>query len=419
MGNDRIDKRELAAQTERGVSMEKNYRFFKGFLSGWAFMLAVSAVALGVRGRLYGSATEQEDSVVTQEHINKLAELERMMDQYNLEEIDKKKMTDSMYKGMVAGLEDPYAAYYTAEELESVQRTLEGSYKGIGVLMSQSSQTNEIRVVRCYDGSPAQTAGLKEDDVLLELNGQDVSGMSLNEVVAQIQEGEEDTVTVTVKREGEKENLTFSMERTEVEVPTVNAEMMEDGIGYIQIVEFDSVTVSQFKRAVSDLEEQGMENLIVDVRDNPGGMLTSVCDILDQILPEGLMVYTEDNTGERCEYFSDEEHQFTKPLVVLVNGESASASEIFAGAIQDYGLGQIVGTTTYGKGIVQTTYSLADGSALKLTTAKYYTPNGNDIHEKGIEPDVTVELDEEVKDQTVIEKEEDNQLQKAVEILSK
>ncbi len=400
--------------------MEKNYRFFKGFLSGWAFMLVISAVALGMRGKIQGSASEnsEEDSVVTQEHINKLAELETMIDQYNLEETDKNTMTDYMYKGMIAGLEDPYAAYYTAEELESVQRSLEGSYKGIGVLMTQSSDTNEIKVVRCYEGSPAETAGLQEDDIVLELNGQDVSEMTLSEVVAMIQGGEEDTVTVTVKREGEQENLTFSMERTEVKIPTVNAEMLEDQIGYLQIVEFDSVTVSQFEEALSQLEKEGMEKLIVDVRDNPGGMLTSVCDILDQILPEGLMVYTEDKTGERCEYTSDEEHQFTKPLVVLVNGESASASEIFAGAIQDYGLGQIVGTTTYGKGIVQTTYSLSDGSALKLTTAKYYTPNGNDIHEKGITPDVVVELDEEVQNQTVIEKEDDNQLQKAIEILS-
>ena len=399
--------------------MEKNYRFFKGFLSGWAFMLLIGIVALGMKGKIQGDASNgsEQEAVITQEHVNKLVELEMMIDTYNLEDTDKQKLTDYMYKGLVAGLEDPYAAYYTPEELGSVQQSLEGSYKGIGALMSQNYETNEIKVIQCYKDSPAEQAGMQPDDVILEINGQDVSEMSLNEVVKIIQEGDSDTIILKVSREKEAQPLTFSMERTKVQVPTVNVEMLEDQIGYIEIIEFDSVTVSQFEDAVAGLEEQGMEKLIVDVRDNPGGMLTSVCDILDQILPEGLMVYTEDKAGNRVEYTSDEEHQFTKPLVVLVNEDSASASEIFAGAIQDYGLGTIVGTTTYGKGIVQTTYSLSDGSALKLTTAKYYTPNGNNIHEKGITPDVTIEMDEGKENKNEISKEEDYQLQKAIEIL--
>lgn len=400
--------------------MKKNYRFFKGFLSGWAFMLLVGTVAFAMKGQIRGTASENSDqeAVITQEHVNKLAELEAMIDAYNIEEVDKQQLTDYMYKGLVAGLEDPYAAYYTAEELGSVQQSLKGSYKGIGVLMTQNYETNEIKVLRCYEGAPAADSGLQTNDVVRQVNGQDTSEMTLSEVVAIIQKGEEDMISLTVSREGEEEWLTFSMERTEVEVPTVNVEMLEDGIGYIQITEFDSVTVSQFTDALAGLEQEGMEKLIVDVRNNPGGMLTSVCEILDQILPEGLMVYTEDKQGNRSEYTSDEEHQFTKPMAVLVNGDSASASEIFAGAIQDYGLGTIVGTTTYGKGIVQTTYSLSDGSALKLTTAKYYTPNGNDIHQKGIVPDVEVELDESVENENTIGKEEDNQLQKAIEVLN-
>ncbi|MDO4453975.1 MAG: S41 family peptidase [Eubacteriales bacterium] len=400
--------------------MKKNYRFFKGFLSGWAFMLLIGAAALAMRTKIPGSASDNtdEEAAVTQEHVNKLAELEMMIDAYNLEEADKKKMTDYMYKGLIAGLEDPYAAYYTEEELSSVQQSLEGSYKGIGVLMTQNYETNEIKVLRCYEGAPAENSGLMPDDILLKINGQDTAEMSLNEVVSIIQQGEEDMISLTVAREGEKEPLTFSMEREKVEVPTVNAQMLEDEIGYIQITEFDSVTVSQFGNALEELEEEGMEKLIVDVRNNPGGMLTSVCDILDQMLPEGLMVYTEDKEGNRSEYSSDEEHQFTKPLAVLVNENSASASEIFAGAIQDYGLGTIVGTTTYGKGIVQTTYSLEDGSALKLTTAKYYTPDGNDIHEKGITPDVAVEAAESVQTPGATEKETDIQLEKAIEILN-
>ena len=399
--------------------MKKDYHFFKGFLSGWAFMLLIGTVALGMKGKIRGEASgDTQDAVITQENVNKLAEIEMMIDAYNLEDVDKEQMEDYMYKGLVAGLDDPYAAYYTVEELESVQRSLNGSYKGIGVLMRQNYETNEIKVVRCYEGSPAEEAGMLPNDILREINGQDTSEMTLTEVVDIIQKGEQDIIELKVSREDEEELLIFSMERTNVEVPTINKEMLDDQIGYIQIVEFDSITVSQFEDALAQLEEQGMEKLIVDVRDNPGGMLTSVCQILDRMLPEGLMVYTEDKNGNRSEYTSDEEHQFTKPLAILVNENSASASEIFAGALQDHGLGTIVGTTTYGKGIVQTTYSLSDGSALKLTTAKYYTPNGNDIHKKGITPDVEVELDEDVEIQNIIEKEEDNQLQKAIAVLN-
>lgn len=398
--------------------MKKDYHFFKGFLSGWAFMLLIGVVALGVKGKIRGEASaDTGDSAVTQESVNKLAEIEMMIDAYNLEEVDKEQMENYMYKGLVAGLEDPYAAYYTVEEMESVQRSLNGSYKGIGVLMTQNFDTNEIRVIRCYEGAPAEKAGMLPNDILKEINGQSTEEMTLSEVVNVIQKGEQDIIELKVLREGESELLTFSMERTNVEVPTVYQEMLDDEIGYLQIIEFDSVTVSQFESALEELEEQGMEKLIVDVRDNPGGMLTSVCDILDQILPEGLMVYIEDKNGNRSEYTSDEEHQFTKPLAVLVNGDSASAAEIFAGAIQDHNVGTIVGTTTYGKGIVQTTYSLSDGSALKLTTAKYYTPNGNDIHKKGITPDVEIELNEDAENQNVIPMEDDNQIQKAISIL--
>jgi len=194
--------------------------------------------------------------------------------------------------------------------------------------------------------------------------------------------------------------------------------MLEGKTGYIAITEFDTITEEQFNTALAELEAQGMEKLIIDLRNNLGGVLQTVCNMLEQMLPEGLIVYTENKDGERTEYKSDGKHQFQKPLAVLINENSASASEIFAGAIKDYGIGTLVGTTTYGKGIVQRIVNLDDGTAVKLTIAKYYTPNGNDIHGKGIEPDVEVELNDNLKQKTEIEKEEDNQLQKAIEILS-
>ena len=207
------------------------------------------------------------------------------------------------------------------------------------------------------------------------------------------------------------------MERRTIEVPTVESEMLENQIGYIAITSFDDVTTEQFMTALDTLESQGMEALVVDLRNNGGGLVSSVCAILDRLLPEGLIVYTEDKYGNREEEYSDAENYFDKPLAVLVNGNSASASEIFAGAIKDYGIGTLVGTTTYGKGIVQKIYPLSDGTAVKLTVSKYYTPNGNNIHGTGIEPDVTVELDEELMYEVEIPKEEDNQLQAAIEVL--
>ena len=193
--------------------------------------------------------------------------------------------------------------------------------------------------------------------------------------------------------------------------------MLEDRIGYISITSFDDVTTDQFIKALDELEAQGMDGLIVDLRDNGGGLVSSVCAILDRLLPEGLIVYTEDKYGNREEEHSDAEHYFDKPLAVLVNGNSASASEIFAGAIKDYGIGTLVGTKTYGKGIVQKIYPLQDGTAVKLTVSKYYTPKGNNIHEIGIEPDVEIDLEESLKKEAVVPLEKDNQLQKAKELV--
>ena len=236
-------------------------------------------------------------------------------------------------------------------------------------------------------------------------------------MVNEIKTGEKDAIELTVRREGETEEQTILLTRRAVDIPTVTSEMLENNIGYLEISEFDTVTLEQFQEAKASLEEQGMEKLIVDLRNNPGGNLSTVVDILKEILPEGLIVYTEDRYGERTEYSCDGEKELTIPLAVLINGESASASEIFAGAVKDYGIGTLVGTTTFGKGIVQRIVELSDGTAVKLTIAKYYTPKGNNIHEKGIEPDVEVELDKELEQLITIPKDQDNQLQKAIEVL--
>ena len=232
-----------------------------------------------------------------------------------------------------------------------------------------------------------------------------------------IKNREADAVSLTVHRENVEEALDISVKIADVELPSVYGEMLDEKTGYIEITEFKGVTFEQYKETFENLEKQGMEKLVIDLRDNPGGLLSSVCDVLGWILPEGLIVYTEDKYGNKMEETCDGKHPLDMPLVVLVNEGSASASEIFAGAVQDYGVGKIVGTTTFGKGVVQALYPLSDGSAVKLTVSKYYTPKGKNIHGEGISPDIKVKLNPELFNQTELTREEDNQLQAAVQSL--
>lgn len=401
----------------------ENEKFMKGLFCGvFLVLICMAGCLLHLQWKMTRRAAVSTDSEKTEtldmnlsQVKKKTGEIEELINAYYLDEIDGQKVEDTMYTGMVAGLEDPYSVYYSKEELESMEESISGAYSGIGATLTQDPDTGELSVVSCFDGTPAQEAGLQPGDVIIGWNGKSVEGMELSELVSKIKTDPEEQLTLEIERDGE--TLEVELTRREVQIPTVEYEMLDNQIGYIRLVEFDEVTADQFKEALEDLENQNMEKLIIDVRNNPGGVLQVVCDMLDQLLPEGLIVYTEDKNGNRKEYTSDEEHQFTKPLAVLANENSASASEIFAGAIQDYGIGTIVGTTTFGKGIVQRTFYLSDGTGVKLTVAKYYTPKGHDIHKKGITPDVEIELDEELKNQSSISHEEDNQLQKAIEVL--
>ena len=397
--------------------------FIKGLFCGILLVLICAAGTLFYTRWKIAKIQSETTAGVTSEKLDldlskvkrKTGEIEALINAYYLDEIDAQQIEDTLYTGMVAGLDDPYSVYYTQEQLESMEEATSGEYSGIGATLSQDPDTKEISVVSCFEGTPAEEAGLLPGDVITGWNGNPVSDMELSELVSKIKTDPDEHLTLSIERDGEE--LEVELTRRAVEVPTVEYEMLGDQIGYIRLLEFDEVTAQQFEEAMSDLESQGMEKLIIDVRNNPGGVLQTVCDMLDQFLPEGLIVYTEDKNGKRTEYTSDEEHQFTKPLAVLVNGNSASASEIFAGAIQDYGIGTIVGTTTFGKGIVQKIFYLSDGTGLKLTMAKYYTPKGHDIHKKGIQPDVEVELDEDLQNQSSISHEEDNQLKKAISVL--
>lgn len=411
----------LLRRLERGNEMNGKKQFWKGIAAG--FVLTLILVETAVAGGKWleerkKTASETSRAELTDERIDeKLEEIETLINTYYLDEIDSEQVESYLYKGAVAGLGDLYSAYYTQEEYQSLLESTNGSYCGIGVEITQSMTTGVVSVTRVFEGTPAMEAGLLPGDKIYQIGGREATGEDLTKIVTWIKGEEHTTVTVSVLREGEDDYLEFEVERKIIEVPTVEYEMLENQIGYIALSGFEDVTANQFLQALDALENQGMEALIVDLRNNGGGLVSCVCTILDRLLPEGLIVYTEDKYGKREELFSDAEHFFDKPLAVLVNENSASASEIFAGAIKDYGIGTLVGTTTYGKGIVQKIYPLKDGTAVKLTVSKYYTPNGKNIHGIGIEPDVEVELEEELKKETVIPKEEDNQLQKAVEIL--
>lgn len=400
--------------------MKDRKQFWKGALIGAVLMLALTEAAI-FGGKALESISDSQKEASGQLNLTgssveeKLGEIQALMEAYYLDEIDTEQVEDYLYKGAVAGLGDLYAAYYTEEEYQSMLDSTNGSYCGIGVQISQNMTTGIITVTQVFEGSPAEEVGMLAGDVIIRIGEQEVTGEDLNKVVSLIKGEEHTTTTVTVTRDSGE--LEFEVERRIIEMQTVEAKLLDGNIGYISISGFEDVTSNQFLSAMEELENQGMEALVVDLRNNGGGLVSSVCAILDRLLPEGLIVYTEDKYGNREEEYSDAENYFDKPLAVLVNENSASASEIFAGAIKDYGTGTLVGTTTYGKGIVQKVYPLSDGTAVKLTVSKYYTPNGNNIHGIGIEPDVTVEAEGEITFGADASAEEDNQLQRAVEIL--
>lgn len=382
------------------------------------FLGAAAATAVYLGGCLGGYfAVPAHDGVLSNpKYIQKLEYIEDIIDEEYLNEKDEAQLAEGLYAGLLAGLEDPYSRYYTAEEYAEENISTEGTYVGIGVLM-EKNRDGGVRIVECYEGGPGEVAGLVAGDIISQVDGKDIMEAELSEVSDMIKNSSAKETVLTIHREGTDTPLEITVPITDVELPSVFPEMLENQVGYIRISGFTGVTCEQFKKAFADLEEQGMEKLVVDLRDNPGGLLTAVCDVLREVLPEGLIVYREDKYGEREEVWCDGEHPLEIPMAVLVNEGSASAAEIFAGAVQDYGIGTIVGTQTYGKGVVQSLTALDDGSAVKLTVSKYYTPNGNCIHGIGIKPDVEESLDANLLNMDEIAHDQDNQLQAALAVL--
>lgn len=397
---------------------ERKYgsRFYrKGLLTGIiatfsAMVLIVLSVAdvclkkgylhIGINGDVYiQSDAVTDESGIGSEVEAKLNAIDSVLDSFYFEEVDDEKAKDSIYKAYLSSYGDKYTVYYTADEYKKLTETTNGTFSGIGAVCQISSEGG-ILLVDVYESGAGYKAGLRSGDRIIQVDGTDVTDMDLSSAVALVK-GEKGTqVGLKIVRDGATSD--YTVVRDEIEVQTVNYAITEDNIGYISVSQFENVTAKQFKAAIEDLKSEGAKGIIIDIRNNPGGLLTTVISMLKDILPNGLIVYTEDKDGNRKEYSDNDNEELDMPLAVLVNGNSASASEIFAGAIQDYGKGVIVGTQTFGKGIVQTVKPLTDGSAIKFTIAKYFTPKGQDIHGKGVTPDVVVEYDKDAYEDTQI-----------------
>ncbi len=440
---------------------EARNKFWKGVLVGALVMSFVGLMIVGLSAGIFiigravidnqaqmmqSQQTEQDSAKVSDDDFArigaKMEYIQRIVDQYFLFDEDEKDVEDGIYTGMMYGLGDPYAAYYNEEDFKAFQEDTQGEYCGIGAMVQQSLITGLVTVTKVFEGAPAYEAGMLPGDILYKVDGENIAGKELDLLVNEDIRGEEGTyVTITVVRGDESEEVDLRIQRRQVEVPTVEHEMLENNVGYINILQFEEVTGAQFIEAVEELEKQDMEKLVIDLRDNPGGILDTAVEMLAYVLPEdkmgGLLIYTEDKDGKGDRYYSrdgqviresasevpnpkypmEDGHQLDIPIAVLVNGNSASASELFSGALQDYDAATIVGTQTFGKGIVQNLIPLGDGTAIKLTTSRYFIPSGVCIHETGVTPDVKVELDDELANKAVITHEEDNQLAAAIEAL--
>lgn len=417
---------------------ETKNKFWKGVLVGalvTAFAgFAVVGFATGIW--IIGRRTSESQSIqATGTDANKLdmkkiepklQYMEALIDKYFLfdenmtEEEQKKNGTaeDWIYRGYMYSLNDPYSVYYDKDEYTSLNEENSGTYCGIGVQVSQNVYTGIITAVKVFKDSPAQEAGMLPGDILYKVEDIEATGEDLSLLVSDHIRGEEGTkVHLTVYRQSTDEYVEMDVERRMVENPTVEYEMVENKAGYISLSSFEEVSSEQFKKAVDDLTAQGMEKLIVDLRNNGGGVVQAAKEIADYLLPDGKTIVSFKGKGiDDSTYSSDDGHEVDVPIVLLVNGESASASEVLTGALKDNNWATIVGEKTFGKGIAQGVFNLPDGSGLKLTTAYYYTPSGECIHKLGIEPDVTVALAEDLKSKIEIPKDEDNQLQTALEV---
>ena len=410
------------------IKRKKLWVFASGLIAGMALMMLVYTVGCSfyakngnANNNTLSKPKESVDSVLDERANKKIDTIYKILDSNYVEEYDVNDTREMMYAGLVAGIGDPYTSYMTADQFERFSEDTEGEYEGLGIIVSVD-EYNRIIVVAPFDDSPGAKAGIKSKDCIIKVDSESVYGDKLDDAIKMMKGPKGTTVTITIYRESETEgDRTFDLEiiRDKIEMQTVKHRMLENEIGYLRITGFERVTLDQFKEAYNDLKANGMKGLILDLRNNPGGLLDVVINITDIIVPEGTIVYTEDKNGKR-NYAKSDKASIDMPLLILVNGGSASASEVLSGAVKDLGVGKLVGQTTFGKGLVQNIFNIGDGSALKVTIARYYTPSGVCIHGTGIEPDYPIEMSDDLAAEiSMLTLEEDIQLSEAVRIMLK
>lgn len=393
-----------------------------GFIISLVVFCVIGVIVLGAKltksiidGTIYAYTMSMgADSLIDKKTAEKINTIYGIIENDFIDEVDKEVIREGLYRGMMDALDDVYSVYYSKEEYDEMMEVSEGSFEGIGAYLSQDPDTMEITVVRPISGSPAEKVGIIAGDKIVRVDGEDVRGQDLNLVVSKVRGERGTVVSIGVERGGKDDLIYFDVTRDKVDEISCEGKMLDNNIGYIVVTEFADATDEQFKEAYDELKDDGMESLIIDLRSNGGGYVDTSVEMADYLIEDGVIVSLKDRHGKGYTYEDKgDEKYMTIPCVLLVDGNTASASEILTGALKDYGIATVIGTQTFGKGIVQDVIPLDDGSGLKITSSKYYTPEGNNIHKVGIEPDYVVEWDGEkyVEDGT------DNQLEAAINYL--
>ena len=390
--------------------IEKNREkktFLKGILLGAVILIWTYTVANG--GMVLYRRHNNEQLPIHE----KIEIINNLLESNFAGELDQENIRNGIFRGMLEGTGDNYTSYLTADEFERFLEFSRGTFVGIGAGVAEAPGGG-VLIISPFAGSPAYEAGVLPGDIVHYVDGHDIREYSLELAIGMITGEEGTTVNLTIYRESENETFDIEITRAVIEVPTVSYELLEENIGYIRLTGFEEVSRGQFIEALEDLVGQGMESLIIDVRNNPGGRLDVVVAIADRLVPEGLILYMNDASGRRTD-FNSSRNYLNLPIAVLINGNSASASEVLAGAIQDHGVGILIGEQSFGKASVQDFFPLPDGSAIRMTIATYYTPNGQAINSYGLTPDIIVEMDQTYTNRlSSLELEEDIQLQRAI-----
>lgn len=392
---------------------KKNYKVYKIIM----LMVLVAFITflittIGMQEYFYGNNNKEGNDAI----VSDLNNFRKIIDKYYLGEVDEEKLKEGAIKGYIKGLEDPYTEYISKEDMQDYLEDTMGNFVGIGIYMVKDTQTNKIMVLSPIKNSPAEKAGIQPGDYIVKINDVEYTGEQMTEASNKIKGEEGSTVKLEILREDE--TLTFEIKRENIKVNPVEGKVLENNIGYIAFSSFDQETAEDFKKEYEELSKQGIKSLIVDLRNNGGGIVSVALEIADYFTPkDSVLLYEVDkNNNEEIEK-SKNDPIINMPVILLTNENTASSSEILAGALQDLGIAKIVGTKTYGKGVIQEVLSLPDGSGIKITSEKYLTPNKREINKVGIQPDVEVELPETVTNILNVEEKDDTQLQKAIEML--